>query len=88
MNFLPPTHTSLTECELKQCLPPNPAPATPNKDPMMATPAVDPRAAAPAPPMIEAAPAATKGAAKPPVNPKKKNNLTLTEISNPIHLLK
>ena len=50
-------------------LPPRPAPATPNSDPMIATPAVDPRAAAPAPPMMEAAPAATSGAASPPVNP-------------------
>lgn len=85
----PPPYTHITNWMwIKQCLPPNPAPATPNKDPMMATPAVDPRAAAPAPPMIEAAPAATKGAAKPPVNPKKKNNLTSTEISNSINSIK
>lgn len=79
MNFPPPihTHTHITNWKrINQLLPPNPAPATPNKDPMMATPAVDPKAAAPAPPMIEAAPAATKGAARPPVNPEKYNNPT------------
>ena len=61
-------------------LPPRPAPATPNSEPITAMPAVEASAAAPAVPIMAPAPAAINGAARPPVRPGLNNTGTCHNV--------